>query len=154
MIPYIPIGYPVRIFEKKVRLTLFCWKSKCRAAQSAGAREQKGYLLPGTNQNVAGTIWKERGRLKMKNSEENREIKNSTDFRVFLSNRSHFHRQLCSRVFPKIVKIFNGQCGIVFGFCREASIRRKILVDCSWFFLCYWFQRYRIRLCRNLNLFF
>ena len=28
---------------------------KGRAAQIAGAREQKWYLLPGTNQNVAGT---------------------------------------------------------------------------------------------------
>ena len=37
-----------------------------RAAKSAGARarEQKWYLLPGTNQNVAGTIEKERGKNK------------------------------------------------------------------------------------------
>ena len=34
-----------------------------RAAQSAGAREQKWYLLPGTNQNVAGTIGKEREKM-------------------------------------------------------------------------------------------
>ena len=31
-----------------------------RAAQCAGGREQKWYLHPGTNQNVAGTIGKER----------------------------------------------------------------------------------------------
>ena len=35
-----------------------------RAAQSAGAWEQKWHLLPGTNQNVAGTIGKERGKMK------------------------------------------------------------------------------------------
>ena len=33
-----------------------------RAAQSAGAREQKGYLLPGTNQDVAGTIGRVKGK--------------------------------------------------------------------------------------------
>ena len=37
-----------------------------RAAQSAGAREQKWNLLPGTNQNVAGTIGKESKRKNKK----------------------------------------------------------------------------------------
>ena len=37
---------------------------KGRAAQRTGAREQKGYLLPGTNQDMAGTIGKEREKMK------------------------------------------------------------------------------------------
>ena len=72
-----------------------------RAAQSVGAREQKWYLLPGTNINVAGTIGKKREKMKT-NNEKNKNNKNFTDFRVFfVSNPRDFHRLLCSQCSPK-----------------------------------------------------
>ena len=67
-----------------------------RAAQSAGAREQKWYLLPGTNQNVAGTIGKEGEKLK-KIMKKIKKIPPTSEF--FFSNRCHLHRTVYSPCF-------------------------------------------------------
>ena len=77
-----------------------------RAAQSAGAREQKWNLLPGTNQNVAGTIGKESKRKNKKvfffGNSCFRVLPNSRDFQwsVFFSDvfqifPNHTHQKSC-----------------------------------------------------------
>ena len=105
------ITLPTPFFRKDISI-------ERRAAQSAEAREQKWYLLPGTNQNVAGTIGKDR----KKNEKNIFKILKSSDLRVYFSVSS----VLC---FSKY--IFRGHCGIVLGFRRETSLKRTFLVACA-----------------------